>query len=132
MRCTLYHLIALTMLLAVGCQNPSPPPGERPPADVTGTITDLRTAKPCPGAAVHLVGTTWGAMTGPQGNYRIVNPPPGMYTIRISCVGYQTLDFENVTVGDIPVRLDASLKDVVTDLHNDPVVKSDTSGRGRP
>ena len=55
---------------------------------IAGKITDRATNEPLVGANVVLVGTTLGASVGVDGSYVILNIPPGMYTVRVTMIGY--------------------------------------------
>jgi len=66
-------------------------------ASITGTVVERETGDPIPGAnivAIHQpTGTRYGAATNPKGNYTILNMRTGgPYTIRVSFVGYQTVE----------------------------------------
>ncbi|MBI3003887.1 MAG: TonB-dependent receptor [Ignavibacteriales bacterium] len=64
---------------------------------LSGTLRDQRN-DPLIGANVLLVGTTLGASTDVEGNYVIINIPPGTYDVRISSVGYQTKIIQQVRI----------------------------------
>ncbi|MAQ94137.1 MAG: hypothetical protein CMM84_11500, partial [Rhodothermaceae bacterium] len=69
---------------------------------VTGTVLDAAEGQPLPGATVFLVSTApdsarTGAAAGLDGSFRIA-AEAGAYRLRVSFVGYQTLD-RDVTVG---------------------------------
>ncbi len=75
---------------------------------VTGTVVDAGDGQPLPGATVFLVSTTpdstrTGAAAGLDGAFRIA-APAGDYRLRVSFVGYLTLD-RAVTLGRDPVAL---------------------------
>jgi len=57
---------------------------------IQGTITDLDTKQPLPGANVILDGTNMGAATDIDGHFEIQNIPVGSYSIRINMIGYKT------------------------------------------
>jgi len=61
---------------------------------LTGTITDTE-GEPLPGANVILVGTQKGTSVGEDGSYRITQIEPGEYTVRVSFVGYKTVERED-------------------------------------
>ncbi len=65
---------------------------------ITGVVKDKDTGEPLPGANVQIVGTTLGASTDVQGRYFILNVPPGVYTVKASFIGYQSVQIENVRV----------------------------------
>ncbi len=77
---------------------------------LAGRITDAEAAEPLPGANVVLLGTGLGAITDPDGNFRLTGLPAGVYDLSISMVGYTPALRKDVTVapGDtvhIEVRL---------------------------
>lgn len=55
---------------------------------LSGTITDKRSGEPMIGVNIVLQGTTIGAATDFDGQFVIINIPPGTYSVRISSVGY--------------------------------------------
>jgi outer membrane receptor for ferrienterochelin and colicin len=66
---------------------------------------------PLIGANVIVMGTTLGAATNAQGEYFVLNIPPGQYTITFSMMGYKTLRQEEVLiVSDFTTTLDARME----------------------
>ncbi len=65
---------------------------------IAGKVVDRETKEPLIGANVIIEGTTLGASTDINGNYVILNVPPGIYTLKASYVGYQTITIRNVRV----------------------------------
>lgn len=65
---------------------------------ISGIILDAESNDPLPGVNVLIEGTTLGAATNTDGEYFILNIPPGVYTITTSFVGYQTITSEEVMV----------------------------------
>ena len=61
---------------------------------LTGTVTDTE-GEPLPGANVILVGTQKGTSVGEDGSYQITQIEPGEYTVRVSFVGYKTVERED-------------------------------------
>ncbi|NMD00498.1 MAG: carboxypeptidase-like regulatory domain-containing protein, partial [Bacteroidales bacterium] len=59
------------------------------PAIVTGKVFDKKTKETLPGASVFILGTSWGASTDLDGQFKITNVHKGIYDIVISYVGYQ-------------------------------------------
>ncbi len=51
-----------------------------------------------PGANVSIEGTLQGASTDLQGNFIILNVRPGVYTLKVQFIGYQTVRVKNVMV----------------------------------
>ena len=83
---------------------------------ICGTVTDAKMKEPLIGASVVIEGTTVGAITDIDGNFRIENVRPGTYTVAASYVSYQTQ-----TVKDVPVVarqeavLNIELSDAITE-----------------
>jgi outer membrane receptor protein involved in Fe transport len=84
---------------------------------VTGVITDASNNQPLVGVSVAVDGTSWGAVTNPDGRYTILNVPVGTYTLRISAVGYNTLEVTNVEVhADLATYQSHAMTTSVTEL----------------
>jgi len=56
---------------------------------IDGKITDAKTGEPLIGANVIIQGTMIGAATNPEGDYFIINVPPGVYNVVASMMGYK-------------------------------------------
>lgn len=56
---------------------------------LSGSAKDSQTGEPLVGANVIIVGTDFGAATNVEGNFVILNIPPGNYSVKISYIGYQ-------------------------------------------
>ena len=56
---------------------------------IVGVVKDAATRQPLPGANVYLVGTAMGAASDLKGNYRILRVPPGLYTLKVTFIGYK-------------------------------------------
>ncbi len=81
---------------------------------IMGTVRDSRTDAPMVGANVILQGTMLGAATDMDGQYLILNVPPGSYTMAVSVVGYKTTQTENVIVNiDLTTIQDVRLEETV-------------------
>ena len=89
--------------------------GSRPGwADVygklVGTVRD-EAGNPLPGANVYLEGTHLGAATDADGDYVILNIPPGVYTVHVSFLGYQDQRFPGIEIqADRTTFLNVTLK----------------------
>jgi outer membrane receptor protein involved in Fe transport len=84
---------------------------------IAGTVTDADTKEPLIGANVVLEGTQLGAATDIEGNYVILNVPPGVYSVVVSMVGYQKTRMTEVRVAvDFTTRLDVKIKQGSIDL----------------
>lgn len=65
---------------------------------ISGKITDAATGEPLIGANIVIVGTSMGNATDVNGNYVILNIPPGKYNVKISSVGYKSLAISDVRI----------------------------------
>lgn len=65
---------------------------------IAGTVTEVKTDSPLPGANVVIVGTTLGAAVDTEGKYYILNVPPGKYELRASIIGYEAMKVIDVIV----------------------------------
>lgn len=72
---------------------------------IAGKITDGQTHEAVFGVNVVAVGTVLGAASDVDGNYYIINLPPGTYQLRASAVGYTA-----VTVSGVKVFVDQTTK----------------------
>jgi len=65
---------------------------------IAGKVTDAQTGEPLVGANVIVVGTSFGAATDIEGDYFIINLPPGIYNLKVSMVGYISQLISDVSV----------------------------------
>lgn len=65
---------------------------------IAGRVTDKTTREALIGANVMIKGLTIGAATDVQGQYFILNVPPGTYTLAFSMLGYESVTNTGVTV----------------------------------
>ena len=65
---------------------------------IVGKVVDAKTGEPLPGVNVVIDGTTYGAATDKEGNYFILNIPPGIYSVSASMMGYTRLKQTDVRV----------------------------------
>ncbi len=85
---------------------------------IAGKVTDSKTGEGIPSAVVTIVGTTLGAAADFDGNYVIVNVPPGTYSVSVSYVGYQPVRVNNVGVNvDFTTTLNMQLKESAVELN---------------
>ncbi len=84
---------------------------------IAGKVTDKKTGEPLPGVNITVTDTRLGAATDLEGNFIILQVPPGIYSIRTSLIGYQDMVFEQVRVSvDLTTRLDFQLGEIVLEL----------------
>jgi outer membrane receptor protein involved in Fe transport len=103
---------------------------------ISGTVRDARTGEPIGLASVQIPDLRRGAVTDPQGNYFILNLPPGKYTVRIALLGYVPQAQEGVEIiPDFVTRIDWSLEPtVLTDVAEvvvtaeRPLIQKDVTG----
>lgn len=77
---------------------------------IAGKLTDANSKEVIVGANVMIVNTTLGASTDIDGYYVILNVPPGMYEVRVSCIGFQGVIQKQVSVSiDRTTTLDFAL-----------------------
>ncbi len=65
---------------------------------IAGKITDATTGEDLPFVNVMVVGTNYGAATDLEGNYFIINIPPGTYSVKASAIGYNSITVQNIKV----------------------------------
>ncbi|NIA28820.1 MAG: TonB-dependent receptor [Actinobacteria bacterium] len=68
---------------------------------IAGTVKDANTGEALPGVNVVILSTSMGAATDLDGNYFIINIPPGTYSVKASMMGY-----EDVTKTEVMVNAD--------------------------
>lgn len=90
MRKRLSFVLSLLFLIAVFVQAQS--------GKLRGRVVDKESGEPLIGASVALVGTNFGAATDVNGDYVILNVPPGTYSIKTSFVGYADVTISNVRI----------------------------------
>ncbi|MDO8550963.1 MAG: TonB-dependent receptor, partial [Ignavibacteria bacterium] len=94
---------------------------------IAGKIFDAATKEPLIGANIIIEGTNLGAAADFDGNYFIINIPPGTYNIKASLVGYSSVIFTNVKVSvDQTTKLDFELSEESIEL-SDVVVTAERS-----
>ena len=78
---------------------------------IAGKVTDAQTGEALVGVNVVLVGLTLGASSDIEGEYYILNVPPGTYAVRASAVGYTPMTVNAVKVNvDQTTRIPFNLK----------------------
>ncbi|MDP1676114.1 MAG: TonB-dependent receptor [Bacteroidota bacterium] len=103
---------------------------------IVGTVSDAKTGEALPGVNIVLVGTSYGAVSDFEGNYLILNLPPGTYTIRASSVGYLPVNYSSVRVNiDVTTRQDFKVSeetvigDEVVIIATRPLVQKDQTAK---
>ena len=65
---------------------------------IAGKVTDKSTGEALIGTNIIVIGTTMGASSDIDGNYFILNLPPGEYQVKASMLGYSSYTFQKVRV----------------------------------
>lgn len=90
---------------------------------IAGVVKEAETGTVLPGANVVIEGTTMGAAADVNGNYFILNVPPGIYRVRTTMMGYGTVSVSNVVVRiDRTTVVDFELKPVVLEAAEEVTV----------
>ncbi|MFZ4620212.1 MAG: TonB-dependent receptor [Bacteroidota bacterium] len=100
---------------------------------IAGKVTDAKTKEGIPSAVVAVNGTSLGAATDFNGNYVIVNVPPGTYSVSVSYVGYQPTRVNNIGVNvdfttTLNIHLNESsveLNEFVVEGERNPLIRQD-------
>ncbi|MDP2883544.1 MAG: TonB-dependent receptor [Ignavibacteria bacterium] len=81
---------------------------------ISGIVRDAKTKEPLPMANIVIRGTAYGAASDIDGNYYILNMPPGSYDLTASIVGYRAVTKTNVIVNtNRTTTVDFSLEETV-------------------
>ena len=79
---------------------------------ISGVVKNAVTGELLPGVNIVIEATTLGAATDADGNYFILNIPPGTYNLKASIVGYEALTKTGVSVSvDHTTPLDFGLRE---------------------
>ncbi|MFQ6604734.1 MAG: TonB-dependent receptor domain-containing protein [Fidelibacterota bacterium] len=65
---------------------------------ITGRIVDSENGNPLPGVNVVLQGTSYGTASDANGEFKVLFVPPGIYTVKLSFIGYADITIENIRV----------------------------------
>jgi len=101
---------------------------------IAGIVTDAQSGVPLAGANVLIEGTTLGAAADLDGNYILLNIPPGKYILKFMMIGYKSVIVRDVVVVmNITTTINAQLNtealgmDEVVVVAKRPVVVKDIS-----
>ena len=91
--------------------------------NIHGRIVDADSKEALVGVNVYIKGTYYGAATDLEGNYRISNVNPGVYTIEVSMLGYKKVQNTGIIVNaDETSNLDFKLEPTVLAFGQEVVV----------
>jgi outer membrane receptor protein involved in Fe transport len=86
---------------------------------IAGKIIDAKSKEPLIGVNIILIGTTMGATTDLDGNYFILNIPPGIYEIKATEIGYAPVSITNIRVSaDQTTRIDFEMSEQAVELNS--------------
>ena len=90
---------------------------------IAGKVTDAATNEVLPFVNVVVEGTSLGAATDIDGNYSILNVPPGTYSLKVTAIGYNTTVINKVEVSiDLTTRIDVQLSETSVQLKGEVVI----------
>ena len=100
---------------------------------IMGKVTDASTGEGIPFANVMVEGTTTGAASDVEGNFVILNVPPGKYNVTASYIGYQKVTTRAVTVNvgfttALNIKLppgEVTLNAVIVQGERNPLIRQD-------
>ncbi len=76
---------------------------------ISGIITDEKSEMPLQGVNVFISGSTWGAHTDKDGNYKITSVTPGMHELVVSFLGYEVISKSVSIKGNSELKFDFKL-----------------------
>ena len=84
---------------------------------ILGKVTTVGSREPVVGANVSIPGSALGSTSDVDGMYFILNLSPGPYSVRVSCLGYESVVKVGVEVkSDQTTRVDFELKESTVDM----------------
>ncbi|MCF7824114.1 MAG: carboxypeptidase-like regulatory domain-containing protein [Candidatus Marinimicrobia bacterium] len=102
---------------------------------IIGKVTDADTGEPLIGVNIQLMNTSMGTTTDMDGQYVILNIHPGVYTVRYSYVGYETVNkggeyvsIDNTTWIDVQLHSSVFQGAEVTVVAERPLIDENLTG----
>lgn len=90
---------------------------------ISGIVRDTETGEPLPGCNIIIEGTNLGAASNIDGEFYILNIPPGTYTLRATMIGYKPYGISNVRVLiDLTTTLEIEMETQVLNLEEEVIV----------
>ncbi len=103
---------------------------------IAGKVIDSNTNEPLIGANVTLENTSLGAATNTNGEYFIINLPPGKYSIKVMYMGYKDVIIQDARVSvdltttiNIKMEQTAVTGESVTIVAERPLIQKDATGK---
>ncbi len=78
---------------------------------LSGVVIDSKTGEPVIGAAVFFPALSKGASTDLNGGFSVVNVPPGIHRVEVSCIGYRKIAIEDIEITASDKRVDMVLEE---------------------
>ncbi|MFY8108802.1 MAG: TonB-dependent receptor [Bacteroidia bacterium] len=95
---------------------------------IRGNVTDKLSQIPLTGVVVQINSLQKGTATDSLGNYTLTNIPPDRYEIKLTYIGYKTINIPNVVISSgKEFILDISMEENLTNL-NEVVIKAGNKG----
>lgn len=90
---------------------------------IKGTIIDKNTKEALPGVNIIIEGTYYGAATDFNGNYIIDKITPGVYTIKVTLIGFKQILFTGIEVqNNKSTLLNVNMEETVLTMDQDVIV----------
>ncbi|NWF89513.1 MAG: TonB-dependent receptor [Ignavibacteriaceae bacterium] len=90
---------------------------------IQGVVFDKKTGDKLPSVNIIVVGTNYGSATNINGEYFILQVPPGEYTVKFSMIGFKDFIVRDVKVrAELTTRIDAHLEETTLDIGGEVVV----------
>lgn len=84
---------------------------------ISGRVLDAKSREPIFGVNILIVGTTMGAATDLEGQYAILNIPPGIYALKASVLGYAGVTITGLRISiDLTTQQDFQLSEAALDV----------------
>jgi len=130
MKAISFLLLSLIISIAFSCVTPQPKSSANLVAngrnsnlsgfgEITGRVIDPKWQAPLPGANVLLLDTKLGVATDRAGTYKISNITPSTYTIKVTFIGYTSIEHQVQVEENRTIVLDFNLvpEDLNPDIH---------------
>lgn len=98
-------------------------------ANIQGIVKDSTTGNILPGANCYLKGTASGASTDLNGEFRILNVPPGSYTLKVTYIGYVEKELPVLLKPNTDFSIDVYMNPTTIYLENEVVVTAQREGQ---
>ena len=86
---------------------------------IRGKVLDSNTKEPLVGCNIYLYSTSYGTSADQDGNYILLNIPPGFYELRATMIGYDNYIIKNVEVNvDLTSKIDFLLNESSLEIEN--------------